>query len=62
MRPAAAAWAREDELAATGLVQPGSRVWYTLLAAGERQPVAQFRGSNSAPAWSPDMLLRALVG
>ncbi len=33
---------REDEVAATGLVQPGSRVWYTLLAAGEREPVAQF--------------------
>jgi putative ABC transport system permease protein len=33
---------REDEVAATGLVQPGSRVWYSLQASGEREPVAQF--------------------
>lgn len=33
---------REDEVAATGLVQPGSRIWYTLMASGEREPVAQF--------------------
>jgi putative ABC transport system permease protein len=31
-----------DDLPSTGLVQPGSRVWYYLLAAGERDPVHDF--------------------
>jgi len=43
---------REDEVAATGLVQPGSRIWYTLLASGEREPVAQFE------AWLKPKLAR----
>ncbi len=43
---------RDDEIAATGLVQPGSRIWYTLLASGEREPVAQFE------AWLKPKLAR----
>jgi putative ABC transport system permease protein len=31
-----------DDLEKTGLVQPGSRVWYALLAAGEREAVDRF--------------------
>ena len=31
-----------DDLARTGLIQPGSRVWYSLLAAGERDAVDAF--------------------
>ncbi len=43
---------RDDEIAATGLVQAGSRIWYTLLASGEREPVAQFE------AWVKPKLAR----
>jgi putative ABC transport system permease protein len=33
---------RAEDLPATGLVQPGSRITYQLLAAGEREPVRRF--------------------
>ena len=33
-----------DDLEKTGLIQPGSRVWYYLLAAGEREAVDRFEG------------------
>jgi TolB protein len=29
-------------------------VWVQNLVSGERRVLANFRGSNSAPAWSPD--------
>lgn len=33
-----------DDVAATGLVQPGSRVWYSLFAAGDRTAARAFEG------------------
>jgi putative ABC transport system permease protein len=32
----------KDDVAATGLIQPGSRVWYSLLAAGEKDAARAF--------------------
>jgi putative ABC transport system permease protein len=33
-----------DDVAATGLIRPGSRVWYYLYAAGAPEPLAAFEG------------------
>lgn len=43
---------RVEDLPATGLVQPGSRISYQLLAAGEGEPVRQFE------AWAAPRLAR----
>jgi TolB protein len=49
------AWAPDGrELAYVSFESQKAVVWVQNVASGQRQMVANFRGSNSAPAWSPD--------